>query len=447
MLPVESHSGKELRNEIIDLQRKYVVPCVEAWHDILFVKGNGSKLYDSEGKEYVDCFGGVAVVNIGHCHPKVIQAVEKQLRELTHLSTLYYTEAMPRLAENLSKIAPMDGEKAKKSFFCNSGTEANEHAITLAKKATGRNEVLSLQCGFYGRGGTTAGLTGLGAWRTGLGPFTPGIYHAPSYYCYRCPMGYKNGPPDCNWACANYIQHMLKTETTKNVAAFIAEPVLGVGGCIPAPKEYFKVIKEILLKENILLVVDEVQSGNGRTGKFFGIENYGVEPDVITIAKGLGGGLLPIGAVISKSEIADKHLGPDFSTFGGNPLSCVAAIANLKVIKEENLEGNATRVGDYMIKRLKEIERGSKILDGVEGLGLMIGMEIVVDKENKSPATNDTLTRIMNEMASEGVLVGRGGLYYNRIRMEPPLCITLEEADRVLDVFEEAIKMHQRSGQ
>jgi len=236
---------------------------------------------------------------------------------------------------------------------------------------------------------------------------------------------------------------MLKTETTKNVAAFIAEPILGVGGCIPAPKEYFKIVKEILLTENILLVVDEVQSGNGRTGKFFGIENYGIEPDVITIAKGLGGGLLPIGAVISKSEIADKHLGPDFSTFGGNPLSCLAALASLKVIKEEDLAGNAARVGDYMIKRLEEIERESKIVDGVEGMGLMIGMEIVVDKEKRTPATNDTLTRIMNEMAADGVLIGRGGLYYNRIRMEPPLCITRDEADRVLNVFEEVVKKNQ----
>jgi 4-aminobutyrate aminotransferase-like enzyme len=442
-LPAERDFGKDLKNEIIEMQRQYVTPCVEAWHDILFVKGYGSKLYDSEGKEYIDCFGGVAVVNIGHCHPKVIEAVDKQLRELTHLSTLYYTEAMPRLAKHLSEIAPMDRKKAKKSFFCNSGTEANEHAVTLAKKATGKNEILSLQCGFYGRAGTTAGLTGLGAWRAGLGPFTPGIYHAPSYYCYRCPMGYKNGPPDCNWACANYIQHILKTETTKNVAAFIVEPILGVGGCVPAPKDYFKIVREILLSENILLIVDEVQSGNGRTGRLFGVEHYEVEPDIVTVAKGLGGGLLPIGAVISKSEIADKHVGPDFSTFGGNPLSCLAALANLKVIQEENLAENAARIGNYMIKRLKEIEHDSKIVDGVEGIGLMIGMEIVVDKEKKSPATNDTLMRIMNDMAAEGVLVGRGGLYYNRIRMEPPLCITKGEANRVLNVFEEVVKRNQ----
>jgi 4-aminobutyrate aminotransferase-like enzyme len=438
-MQTENQSGEKLRNEIIEMQKEYITPCVEAWHDILFVKGKGSKLYDSEGKEYIDCFGGVAVINIGHCHPKVIDAIEKQLKNLTHLSTLYYTEAMPRLAKSLSEIAPMDGKNIKKSFFCNSGTEANEHAVTLAKKATGKNELLSLQCGFYGRAGTTAGLTGLGGWRAGLGPFTPGIYHAPSYYCYRCPMGYKNGPPDCGYACANYIRHMLKTETTKNVAAFIVEPVLGVGGCIPAPKEYFKIVKEILDPENILLVIDEVQSGNGRTGKFFGIENYDVEPDIITLAKGLGGGLLPIGAVISKSKIADKHLGPDFSTFGGNPLSCVAALANLKVIEEEGLAENAKRVGDYMLKRLAEIQRQSRIVDNAEGIGLMIGMEIVTDKQTRNPASNDVLTRIMNEMAAKGVLVGRGGLYYNRIRLEPPLCITKGEADQTLNVFEEVI--------
>ncbi len=436
----KNQSGEALKNEIIEMQKQYIIPCVEAWHDILFVKGRGSKLYDSEGKEYIDCFGGVAVINIGHCHPKIIEAINKQLKNLTHLSTLYYTEAMPRLAKSLSEIAPMDGNKIKKSFFCNSGTEANEHAVTLAKKATGKNEILSLQCGFYGRAGTTAGLTGLGAWRSGLGPFTPGIYHAPSYYCYRCPMGYKNGAPNCNYACANYIQHMLKTETTRNVAAFVVEPILGVGGCIPAPKEYFKIVKEILHPENILLAVDEVQSGNGRTGKFFGIENYDVEPDIISTAKGLGGGLLPIGAVIAKSEIADKHLGPDFSTFGGNPLSCLAALANLKVIKEEDLMGNAKRIGEYMLKRLKEIEKQSKIVDNAEGLGLMIGMEIVTDKQKRAPATNDVVAMIMNEMAAKGILVGRGGLYYNRIRIEPPLCITKDEADQALNAFEEVIK-------
>jgi len=431
---------KKLSTEnTIGLQKKYVMPCVEAWHDIVFTRGKGSKLYDSKGKEYLDCFGGVAVVNIGHCHPHVIAAVQEQISKINCLSTLYYTENMPKLAKRLSEITPIDGNNAKKSFFCNSGTEANEHAVTLAKKATGRSEMLSLQCGFYGRGGITMGLTGLGSWRSGLGPFTPGIYHAPSYYCYRCPMGQKVLPPECGYACANYIKTLLKTETTRNVACFIAEPVLGVGGCIPAPKDYFKIVKEILDSDNIPIIMDEVQSGMGRTGKLFGIENYEIQPDIITSAKGLGGGILPIGAMIAKSSLADKHLGPDFSTFGGNPLSCAAAIACLEVIEEEKLPQNAKYVGDYFVKRLKEIQAKSKILDGSEGLGLMIGMEVVTDKASRQPANDQVVSNILNKMAEKGVLIGRGGLYYNRLRIEPPLCITEKEAEFAVTTLESVI--------
>ena len=432
--------SKNSSNEnTIELQKKYVMPCVEAWHDIVFTRGNGSKLYDSKGKEYLDCFGGVAVVNIGHCHPHVIEAVQEQISKLNCLSTLYITENMPKLAKRLSEIAPIDGNNVKKSFFCNSGTEANEHAVTLAKKATGRSEMLSLQCGFYGRGGITMGLTGLGSWRSGLGPFTPGIYHAPSYYCYRCPMGQKVLPPECGYACANYIKTLLKTETTRNVACFIAEPVLGVGGCIPAPNDYFKIVKEILDPDNIPIIMDEVQSGMGRTGKLFGIENYEIQPDIITSAKGLGGGILPIGAMIAKSSLADKHLGPDFSTFGGNPLSCAAAIACLEVIEQEKLPQNAKHVGDYFVKRLKEIQAKSKILDGSEGLGLMIGMEVVTDKASRQPANDQIVSNILNKMAERGVLIGRGGLYYNRLRIEPPLCITEKEAEFAVTTLESVI--------
>jgi 4-aminobutyrate aminotransferase-like enzyme len=435
---MKKNNGKKQKEKVIAMQKKYIMPCVEAWHDILFMKGKGSTLTDSEGKEYVDCFSGVAVVNVGHCHPKIIKAVNDQIEKLTHLSTLYITAAMPILAKKLAEIVIMKNKNIQ-SFFCNSGTEANEHAITLAKKATGKHEIISLQCGFYGRGGTTAGLTGIGSWRAGLGPFIPGVYHAPSYHCYRCPMGYKDGPPSCNYACANYITQMLKTETTKDVAAFIAEPILGVGGCIPAPPDYFKIVKEILAQENILLVVDEVQAGIGRTGKFLGIENYEVTPDIITLAKGLGGGVLPIGAALSTAEIAEKHLGPDFSTFGGNPLSCAAALACLEIIKKENLMKNAQQIGHYMVTRLKEIAKKSKIIDDVNGIGLMIGMEVVTNKKKKTPAGNDILVKIMNKMASNGVLIGRGGLYYNRLRIEPPLCITKKQADKTINTLEKVI--------
>jgi 4-aminobutyrate aminotransferase len=433
-----------LKDRVIQIQKSYVMPCVDVWHDIVFVNGKGSVLTDTDGREYIDCFAGVAVVNAGHCHPKVVKAVKDQVEKITHLSTLYYTVPMGELAKKLSEMVPIERGKIKKSFFCNSGTEANEHAVTLAKKYTKKNEVIGLQCGFYGRGGITMGLSGLGAWRAGLGPFMPGILHAPSYYCYRCPMGHKEGPPGCDYACARYLEHMLKTETTQQVAAFVAEPIFGIGGCVHAPKEYFKIVNETLKANEILLVIDEVQTGFGRTGDMFAIEYYGVEPDILSLAKGIASGI-PIGAVISRAEIADSYPGPHFSTFGGNPLSCAAALASIDAIIGEKMPENAAKVGAQILKRLIEMQREHPMLDDVQGRGLMIGAEIVKDKKSRVPAPDEILTRIQAEAARRGVLLGRGGLYYNRIRIQPPLCITSEQAGKALDVFDEALAIAEKS--
>lgn len=438
-----SNIEKKLKEEVIQTQKTYVMPCVDVWHDIVFVDGKGATLKDTEGKEYIDCFAGVAVVNAGHCHPKVVKAVKEQVEKITHLSTLYYTVPMGTLAKRLSDMVPIQPGKVKKSFFCNSGTEANEHAATLAKKYTKKSEVIGLQCGFYGRGGLTMGISGLGAWRAGLGPFMPGILHAPSYYCYRCPLGHMEGPPACEYACARYVEHMLKTETTQQVAAFIAEPIFGIGGCVHAPKDYFKIVNEILEPNGILLVIDEVQTGFGRTGDMFAIEYYGVEPDIMSLAKGIASGI-PMGAIVSKAEIADSYLGPHFSTFGGNPLSCVAALASIDAIIEEKMPENAARVGAEITKRLKELQEEHRMLDDVQGRGLMIGAEIVADKKSRKPAPNEVLTRIQKEAADRGVLLGRGGLYYNRIRIQPPLNITKEQAEKAVNVFDEALTIAEK---
>jgi 4-aminobutyrate aminotransferase/4-aminobutyrate aminotransferase/(S)-3-amino-2-methylpropionate transaminase len=227
---------------------------------------------------------------------------------------------------------------------------------------------------------------------------------------------------------------MLKTETSQRVAAFVAEPILGIGGCIPAPPEYFRRVKEILDENQILLIVDEVQTGFGRSGALFAIEHYGVEPDIISMAKGLGSGI-PIGAIIAKASIADSYVGPHFSTSGGNPLSCTAAIANIDVILEEKLPQNADKVGNHILKRLRELEKDSKILDAPQGKGLMIGMEVVSDKTRRTPAKDQVLVTMMNESAKRGVIIGRGGLFYNRIRLQPPLSMTMEQADEALDVL------------
>ena len=433
-----------LKETVIETQKQYVMPCIETWADVVFVDGKGATLIDSEGKQYIDCFAGVAVVNAGHCHPKVVKAVKDQVEKITHLSTLYYTVPMGALAKKLSEIVPIERGKIKKSFFCNSGTEANEHAVTLAKKYTKKNEVIGLQCGFYGRGGMTMGLSGLGAWRAGLGPFMPGILHAPSYYCYRCPLGHMEGPPDCGYACAHYVEHMLKTETTQQVAAFVAEPIFGIGGCVHAPKEYFKIISEILKPNGILLIIDEVQTGFGRTGDMFAIEHYGVEPDILSLAKGIASGI-PMGAITSRASIADSYTGPHFSTFGGNPLSCAAALASIEAIIEEDMPSNAAKVGAYMLKRLEEMQKEHEMLDDVQGRGLMIGAEIVTDKNSRKPAPNEILNKIQTGAVERGVLFGRGGLYYNRIRIQPPLCLTKDEASKAMDVLDEVLTTVERS--
>jgi 4-aminobutyrate aminotransferase/4-aminobutyrate aminotransferase/(S)-3-amino-2-methylpropionate transaminase len=428
--------------DVIQMQDRYLMKSVEAWNDRVFVEGHGATLIDIEGEEYLDCFSGVSVLNIGHTHPRMVEAVRDQVGKLTHLSTLYRTVPMPLLAKKLSQIAPMDRGQAK-VFFCNSGSEANEHAMTLARIATKKFELFGMQNGFYGRGGFSMSVTGMGAWRSGLGPFMPGTLHLPHYHCYRCALGHKD-PTTCGIACANYLKLAIKSQTSNRVAAVVAEAIQGIGGIVVAPPDYFKTLKPILDENGVLLIVDEVQSGFGRTGKWFGIEHYGIEPDVITLAKALGGGM-PLGAVVARSEVADAFQGPDFSTFGGNPVSCRAAIAGIEVIEDEKLAENATIVGQYLKDGLNELSKNHPCLDDVQGLGLMIGAEIVTDKASRTPAPDEALVTIMDEALKAKVLIGRGGLYYNRIRFQPPLCIKKEQADSVLEAFEGALSVTEKT--
>ncbi len=440
----DDENAKSLKEEVNELHEKYIMPCVHSWHDVVFVEGHGTTLKDSEGKEYLDCFAGVAVVNAGHCHPKIVKAVKDQAERLTHLSSLFQTAPEAYLAKKISDSIPFEKGTPKKVYFCNSGSEANDHAITLAKKYSHKFEIISLQNGYHGRTGSTISATGIGSWIADMGPFVPGFMHAPSYYCYRCPLGYKEGPPKCGYACAQYVKHMLNTESSGRVAAFIAEPAYGVGGVIPAPPEYFKEVKKILDANDILFISDEVQTGFGRMGTTFGFENYGVNPDIITMAKGLASGF-PIGAVASSSEIADSYHGPTFSTYGGNPVSCAAALANLEVIEEENLIENSAKVGAHALKEMKLLEEKHPFLDCVDGKGLMIGGEIVKSKTTREPAGDEMLDGILRGMLKRGVIIGRGGLFYNRIRFQPPLCITEKEVDRAMEALDSTLTEVERS--
>jgi len=411
--------------------REYIFPAVGAYYrePVTMVRGEGKYLWDDTGKQYLDFFGGILTISVGHCHPEVTRRVVEQAQTLVHTSTVYRIKAMADLAERLAELTPGG---LKKTFFSNSGTEANETAILLAKLYTGVQEVVALRHGYSGRSMLAMSLTGHSAWRSG-GTHILGIKHAHNPYCYRCAFGLTY--PNCDLRCAQDLEELIRTETSGRVAAFIAEPIQGVGGFITAPREYFQVAVPIIRKYGGLFICDEVQTGWGRTGgKMFGIEHYGVEPDIMTFAKGLANGL-PIGATIARAEIADSWKGPTISTFGGNPVSMTAAMATIEVIEKENLAHNAEVVGSHLRQGLLALQEKYPAIGEVRGMGLMIGVEVV--RANKEPAP-DLVLEIFEKTREQGLLIGKGGLYNNVLRITPPLNITKADADIALNILDQA---------
>ncbi len=394
----------------------------------------GSIVKDKNGKEYLDCFSGISVTNAGHRHEEVIKAAKKQMDKYVHVCTyVYYVEPVADLAERLAEVTP---GKLEKSFFGNSGAEANEGAMRVAKKYTKKNEFIALRASFHGRTIGTLSITGNHARKRGGGPFLPGIAFAPTPYCYRCPFG--KTYPNCNLECAKAVEDVFKFDTSDNVAAFIAEPVMGEGGIIPPPKEYFKEVKSILEKHGTLFIADEVQSGFGRTGKLFAIEHYEVEPDIMTMAKGIADGF-PISAFITRKEIADAfEVGDHLSTFGGNPVSANAALANLNVMLRDKLPEKAAETGAYLMDKLNALKEKHKLIGDVRGKGLMVGIELILDKD-KTPAA-DVAGRVRHRALEEGLLIGKGGVYANVIRFQPPLVITKEQIDDALSILDKVLE-------
>ena len=420
---------------ILDKKKKYIMPCLGHFYNEppQFVKGQMQYLFDTNGKKYLDCYAGVSVINCGHCNPEITSKMCEQINTLQHVCNIYLTENFVNLAERLAQVTPGD---LQKSFFCSTGTEANEGALLLASIYTGSSEFIALKSGLHGRTKLTMSLTGIGMWRTDTNP-VGGINFAPNPYCYRCPLNKKY--PECDLECANQVEEIIKTATSGKPAALIAESIQGNAGIVVPPQGYFKRVKEILEKYKSLLIVDEVQTGFARTGKMFAIENFDVVPDIMSVAKALGNGQ-PISAFISTAKIADTYTRPGASTLGGNPVSSVAGLAVLDYIESHNLMQNARERGQQLKNGLIELSKKHKIIGDVRGLGLMIGAEFI--HEDKSPAFKE-LDNVLEQLMQRGFIIGKNGVGRNVMAFQPPLVITEENVNDILNVLDLVLTENQ----
>jgi 4-aminobutyrate aminotransferase len=423
-------------SEAVRKHKEFLFPAVATYYQepLALVRGEGEYVWDDQGNRYLDAFGGVLTVSVGHANPRVNAAWKEQVDTIAHTSTLYANGPQGDLAEKLAEISP---GKLKKSFFTNSGTEADDTAILAAKIATGNNEIVVLRHSYAGRSATALSTIGHSNWKP-ISSQVAGIVHAVAPYCYRCP--FKLEYPSCGVACADDVEELIKTTTTGNIAAFMAETILGVGGFIIPPKEYFPRVAEIARRHGGLFISDEVQAAWGRTGdKWFGIEHWGVEPDIITSAKGMGNGV-PIGWTIATPEVADAFPGLTFSTFGGNPVSSAVGLAVIKVIEEDDLRTNARVVGDYLLKRMHELQEKHAVIGDVRGMGLMLGIELVKDRKTKEP-NPEAVLKVFEETKRQGVLIGKGGLYGNVIRTGMMLNTTTDTVDRLVEALDAGLAL------
>ncbi len=401
----------------------------------MITRAEGARVVADDGRSYIDCFAGISVVNAGHVHPRVRDAAKAQIDRLIHASSYtYYLEPVADLAERLAAVTP---GRLQQTFFANSGAEGIEAAMRMAKAFTGRHEFIALERSFHGRSVGTLSLTGNQSRKTRGGPYLPGVAFAPTPYPYR--SRFTGDAEEIGLQTAAAVEDVIRFHTSGDVAAFIAEPVMGEGGIIVPPKSYLPAVKEILDRYGILLIADEVQCGFGRTGRLFASEHFGVEPDILVSAKGIADGF-PLSATIARPEVAQSFRpGEHLSTFGGNPVSCAAALANLDVMLLEDLPGRAAGLGAKALDHLRAGARDMACVGEVRGLGLMIGIELVKDRTSKQP--DPALAKAVRAYCREhGVLIGVGGVDGNVLRLQPPLVIAEGDLDAALEAVLAALQ-------
>ncbi|WP_270788903.1 aspartate aminotransferase family protein [Enterococcus diestrammenae] len=418
---------------VIAKKNEYFVPCINHFYKNppQFVKGEMQYLFDSEGKKYLDFYAGVSVMNCGHSNPAIINPVIDQIQDLQHVCNIYLTENGVNLAEKLAEVTPGD---LKRTFFVNSGTEANEGALLMAQLYTEAHEFIALDLGLHGRTQLTMSLTGIGMWRTTDTP-NGGIHFARNPYFYRDGQGQTQEAFEDE--CVADVARLIRRRTSGKIAAMIVEPIQGNAGIVTPTPHYFKKLKALLEAHNILLIVDEVQTGFGRTGKTFAIENFGIVPDIMTVAKALGNGF-PIGAYITTEKIAAAFTRPSASTLGGNPVSTMAGLSVLTYLEEAKLLENANARGEQLQNGLRELATRHSLIGDVRGLGLMVGAELVTNRKTLAPAA-DQVDVILEKMKDRGILVGKNGEHRNVLAMQPPLVITEEDVAFFLQNLDEVL--------
>jgi len=420
------------KEEILAIEKKHMIPAVTHYFEdpILIVGGKGATVEDDMGKQYIDLFSGICTKITGYNHPKFIATLKWQAEHLIYSSSLYSTIPYAILSQKLAQIAPSGLSQA---FILNSGSEANESALFMARKYRNNPYIVACTHAYHGRTQLAREISSAG-WRTVPESHPSGVRFTPYGYCYRCSFGKEY--PDCDFECARYLREVIRTQTNNAIAAFIVEPIQGVGGIVQPPPEFFQITYEIVKEFNGLFIADEVQTGFGRTGDhWWGIQQSGVTPDVITIAKGFGSGI-PIGGFLTRPEYAVNYTTTDsFTTFGGNPLSCAAAVAVIEIIQEEQYLSKATKLGASIKKQLLNLKEDHKLIGDVRGQGMMLGIELVSNRNTKDPATQEML-KVMEICKQNGLLIGKGGIDGNVIRIQPPLELTHTQTEKALQILD-----------